>query len=56
MPEENSIIQSRIFPGLRLAVSGLLAGDMAQVLAVLQQGLASPEHAVFVKQLLTRKP
>lgn len=53
LPEENGVIQSHIFPGLWLAASGLLAGDMAQVLAVLQQGLASPEHAVFMERSAT---
>jgi hypothetical protein len=33
-----------------LAVEALLAGTMTEVLAVLQTGLASPEHAAFVQQ------
>ena len=45
------IIRSEVFPGLWLAVSALLAGDMAQVLALLQKGLDSSEHAVFIEQL-----
>ena len=51
LPEENGVIQSRVFPGLWLAVNDLLVGNITQVLAVLQQGLVSPEHAVFVEQL-----
>ncbi|NJO40544.1 MAG: Uma2 family endonuclease [Cyanobacteria bacterium CRU_2_1] len=47
----DGVIRSRMFPGLWLAVDDLLAGNMVQVLAVLQQGLASPEHAAFVQQL-----
>jgi Uma2 family endonuclease len=43
--------QSEIFPGLWLAPAALLRSDLAQVLAVLQQGLASPEHAEFVNRL-----
>ena len=43
--------QSEIFPGLWLAPAALLRSDLAQVLAVLQQGLASPEHAAFVNRL-----
>lgn len=50
-PDHQGIIQSQIFSGLWLAVSELLAGNMAQVLAVLQQGLNSEEHSNFVKQL-----
>ena len=49
--DEDGIIRSRVFPGLWLAVSDLLAGDIAEVLAILQKGLNSPEHATFVKQL-----
>ena len=50
-PDENGVIRSEAFPGLRLAVSALLADDMAAVLATLQEGLASPEHAAFVARL-----
>ncbi len=50
-PDEAGVLQSQVLPGLWLAVPALLAGDMAQVLAVLQQGLNSPEHAEFVKRL-----
>jgi Uma2 family endonuclease len=49
--DEAGIIKSRVFPGLWLAVRALLAGDMNAVLSVLQQGLNSPEHAAFVRQL-----
>jgi Uma2 family endonuclease len=45
------IIRSEVFPGLWLDVNALIWGDMLQVLAVLQQGLASSEHAVFVEKL-----
>jgi Uma2 family endonuclease len=41
------ILKSRGFPGLWLDPAALLRGDMAAVLAVLQQGLASPEHATL---------
>jgi len=42
---------SEVFPGLWLDPAALLRGDGAQVLAVLQQGIASPEHAAFVARL-----
>jgi Uma2 family endonuclease len=45
------IIQSQVFPGLWLDVSALVAGNMPQVLTVLQQGLSSVEHRNFVQQL-----
>jgi hypothetical protein len=48
---EQGIIASRVFPGLWLNVPALLADDMPRVLATLQQGLATPEHAAFVERL-----
>ncbi len=49
--DHNGIIKSQIMPGLWLAVPALLIGDMLQVIAVLQQGLNSPEHQEFVQRL-----
>lgn len=51
LPDENGIIRSRVFPGLQLDVESLLAGDMAEVLAVLQQGIQTEEHTAFVQRL-----
>lgn len=48
------ILRSEIFPGLWLQPAALWAGDLAALLAVLQEGLASPEHAAFVEQLKAR--
>ncbi len=50
-PDGDGILRSQVFPGLWLAVDALLSHQMAQVLEVLQVGLASPEHAAFVAQL-----
>ncbi len=50
-PNEKGIICSEYFPGLWLAKEALLTGDLAQVLATLQQGLKSSEHQNFVKKL-----
>jgi Uma2 family endonuclease len=36
-PDERGVIHSKVFPGLRLAVEALLAGDMASVIAEQQQ-------------------
>ncbi len=52
-PDSEGILRSAICPGLWLALPALLAGEMTQVLATLQQGLQSPEHASFVQQLAT---
>jgi Uma2 family endonuclease len=49
--DETGIIRSEVFPGLWLNVTALLGGAGAQVLATLQEGLASPEHAAFVERL-----
>lgn len=49
--DEQGIVHSRIFPGLWLAVSALLAGEMTTVLTVLQQGIKSPEHQAFVQEI-----
>lgn len=50
-PNENGIICSEIFPGLWLKQSALLAGDLAKVLEIVQQGIATTEHQMFVKSL-----
>lgn len=50
-PDEEGIIESSVFPGLRLATAALLAGDLARVLAELQKGLDSAEHKAFVERL-----
>jgi len=50
-PDATGVIQSQVFPGLWLDQSALLAGDMQQVLTVLQTGLNSVEHQAFVQQL-----
>jgi Uma2 family endonuclease len=47
--------RSAVFPGLWLDAAALLAGDLARVLAVLQQGLGSPEHQAFVADLARRR-
>ncbi|BDI14382.1 hypothetical protein ANSO36C_01840 [Nostoc cf. commune SO-36] len=49
--DSNGILRSQVFPGLWLGVAELLAGNMQSVLAVLQTGLQSPEHAAFVERL-----
>lgn len=54
-PTKAGIWKSRVFPGLWLDGKAMLAGDAAQVLAVLQKGLQSPEHAAFVKKLAKKK-
>lgn len=50
-PDAEGFLKSAVFPGLWLDPRALLAGDLARVLAVLNQGTASAEHAEFVKKL-----
>ncbi|WP_298617784.1 Uma2 family endonuclease [uncultured Thermosynechococcus sp.] len=50
--DAEGILRSRQFPGLWLATEALLAHDLAAVLGVLQQGIASPEHQAFVQILV----
>ncbi len=50
-PDEDGIIRSRVFPGLWLDVEALLKDEMAKVIAVVQQGVTSPEHQAFVTKL-----
>ena len=45
------MLESRVFPGLRLAVNALLQGDTARVLAELQNGFRTPRHTTFVEHL-----
>jgi Uma2 family endonuclease len=49
--DTDGIMRSRVFPGLWLAVAPVLAGNMQRVLAVLQEGMQSPEHGAFVQKL-----
>jgi Uma2 family endonuclease len=44
LPDAEGIIRSRIFPGLWLALSALLDGDMPSAIATLQAGLNSDAH------------
>jgi Uma2 family endonuclease len=50
-PDADAILRSRVFPGLWLDAAALWQQDLARVLAVLQQGLATPEHTAFAARL-----
>jgi hypothetical protein len=49
--EADGIFRSRVFPGLWLDADAVLANQRKRVLAILEQGLATPEHASFVAKL-----
>lgn len=50
-PDEAGLLHSQVFPGLRLDIAALLAGNLTQVLTELQKGLGTPEHTAFVERL-----
>lgn len=50
-PDADGILRSQSFPGLHLQPAAIWSNDLPALLAVLQQGLASPEHASFVERL-----
>ena len=49
--DPSGIFRSETFPGLWLDAPALIRLDLLRVLQVLQQGIASPEHAAFVARL-----
>jgi hypothetical protein len=55
-PDTAGVLCSKVFPGLCLDPAAFWAGDMARVLALLQEKLATPDHAAFVASLQARRP
>ena len=53
LPDPDGLYRSKVFPGLWLDPVALLNEDLNQVIATLDRGLASPEHASFIKRLAT---
>jgi hypothetical protein len=51
----DGVYRSAAFPGLWLDAAALLRGDLARVLALLNEGIKSPEHQQFVDQLAARR-
>jgi hypothetical protein len=43
--------RSSVFPGLWLDPSAIIELNSQELLATLREGLATPEHTAFVKQL-----
>jgi len=48
LPLVDGVYRSETFPGLWLTPEAVLRGDLARVLEVLQESLASPAHTAFV--------
>lgn len=51
VPDTDGLLRSETFPGLWLDPEVMLADDLPRVIAALNRGLASPEHAAFVQRL-----
>jgi Uma2 family endonuclease len=51
MADAQGILRSNLFPGLWLDPAKFWAADLAGLIATLQAGLTSPEHAAFVAKL-----
>jgi Uma2 family endonuclease len=50
-PADDGLYRSEVFPGFWLDPEALLAGDLKRLREVVDQGLATPEHAAFVARL-----
>ena len=55
-PSADGILRSRVFPGLWLDQTALWNRDYAGLAAVVQQGMATAEHAEFLRKLESAKP
>lgn len=54
-PDADNVYRLRVFPGLWIDAEALFARDLGRLLATLNVGLASPEHAAFVAKLAAAK-
>jgi Uma2 family endonuclease len=55
LPDPDGLYRSKVFPGLWLDPDALLNEDLNQVIATLDRGLASPEHASFITRLAAKR-
>jgi hypothetical protein len=51
LPDSDGILRSETFPGLWLNSKAIISENLAAVLATLNEGLGTTEHAAFVKKL-----
>ena len=54
LPSGDGAVESRLFPGPRIAVPALLAGNLAAALDAVNRSIDSAEHRRFVARLATR--
>jgi Uma2 family endonuclease len=52
----DGLLRSEVLPGLWLDPTALIEGNMTRVLSILQQGIASADHAAFVARLQKQGP
>jgi hypothetical protein len=50
-PAPDGLFRSEVFPGLWLDAAALFANNLDGLMAGLERGLATPEHAAFVARL-----
>ena len=50
-PDADGIYRSKVFPGLWLDPAALLSGDRRRLREVVDQGVATDDHAAFVREL-----
>jgi Uma2 family endonuclease len=54
-PDADGLFRSAVFPGLWLDPEALFASDRRRLRSVVEQGVATPEHAAFVAKLAAAK-
>jgi len=54
-PDDDGVYRLRVFPGLWIDGEVVLAKDHARMMAVLGQGLSTPQHEEFVRRLATHR-
>jgi Uma2 family endonuclease len=50
-PDDDGICRLAVFPGLWIDGQAVVARDHARMLAILEQGLSTPDHEQFVRRL-----
>ncbi len=53
-PDDDGIYRSEVFPGLWLDPEALFSENLNGLIAALERGLATPEHARFIEELAAR--
>jgi Uma2 family endonuclease len=53
--DADGVMRIRCFPGLWINVQALISRNARRMLATLDEGLATPEHAAFVRKLARRE-